>query len=96
MNSTIKLERENILNEMDNHRSSYYEYLRLENELDKLKRKCKHENAYWNGQETDSYEGRTYDQIMCPDCFEEWEERCICGNHKYQSLSKYLEKINVQ
>ena len=80
-----------IREEMRKHQNSYYEYLRLEGMLNSLKNKCKHENAYWHSQNTDSYEGRIYDEIICPDCQNQWEERCICGNHKYQSLKEYSE-----
>lgn len=92
MSQEIVNKHDEICKEMDKHRNSYYEYIRLERELEKLKIECNHENAYYYDQYTDSYEGRTYDEIKCPDCNKQWEERCICGRHEHQSLKEYLNR----
>lgn len=81
---SIKVSRESILKEMNKIKDSHHEFVRLESELELLKHKCDHENAYWTGNQTsDDYEGRVYDEIFCPDCGLVKEERCYCGNHKY-------------
>jgi hypothetical protein len=68
------------------------EYNYIESNIAQLKSLCKHENAYWYSQYRDDYEGRLYDNIICPDCDEKWDERCVQGNHKYQSNEEYLNK----
>lgn len=45
--------------------------------------KDKHPNAVIVSQFTDSYEGRTYANISCPDCGDVWEERIYCGKLPY-------------
>ena len=53
---------------------------------------CSHDNAYWYSQATDTHEMRTYDEVICPECGETWDERVYCGKHFHQSKEEYLRK----
>lgn len=90
-----KEEIDKLYKEKQQYIEAYRKYVEIEEKVDKLTKKyrseCKHENAYWYEQ---SYEGRTYDMIFCPECGKAWEERIYAGRHEYQSKEDYLNKTN--
>ena len=82
--------------EKKQYKEVFDKYNEIENQILKLRGKfqneCRHENAYWYGQEHNSCEGRTYDKIYCLVCEKTWKERVSCGKHEYQSKEDYLSR----
>lgn len=52
---------------------------------------CECKNAYYTGMDTDEYEGRTYIDLVCPDCHKTWSERHR-GKTRYPSYKEHQEK----
>ncbi len=67
--------------------------LTLRSERDKILKTCDHPLAHIIGYNTDPAEGRSYTEIYCPECKENWEVRS--GNNKYMSKGEY-SRLDIQ
>jgi hypothetical protein len=85
-------EKENAkLAELNRERDQYLPVIErveaIDNEISNIKQdmqsRCSHPNAYTYHISEDSFEGRNYAEIFCPDCFDKWEERIRRGRLPY-------------